>query len=69
MKTEKIFISGIHCAGCVRNIENAILQIEGVVSVKANIEDASVKIEYNGDSDMPEIFRETLKEWGYPETK
>jgi len=69
MKTETIKIKNMHCAGCVRNVENAISQIEGVISTKANLEDATVIIKYNGGDDMPELFRETLIEWGYPEDK
>lgn len=69
MKTEIIKVQNMHCAGCVRNIENAIKQIEGVASVKANLESATVTINYNGDEKLPVIFRETLKEWGFPEEK
>ena len=66
MKTEVIKVSNMHCAGCVRNVENALSQVDNVVSVKAKLEDSTVNIEYDGNEKMPELFRETLKEWGYP---
>ena len=69
MKTEIIKVKNIHCAGCIRNIETAIKQIEGVDSVKVDIENASVTIHYNGNENLPVIFRETLEEWGFPEAK
>ncbi len=69
MKTEIIKIKNMNCTGCVRNVENAISQVEGVVSVKASLVDSTVIIKYNGGNEMPDIFRETLKEWDYPEEK
>ncbi len=67
MKTEIIKVSNMHCDHCVKNIENAISQVENVISVKAQLEDSTVNIQYEGSEEMPAIFRETLKEWGYPE--
>jgi P-type Cu2+ transporter len=66
MKTEVIKVSNMHCAGCVRNVENALSQIENVIAVKAKLEDSTVNIQYEGGDEMPKIFRETLEEWGYP---
>jgi hypothetical protein len=28
-----------------------------------------VNIQYEGGEEMPQLFRETLKEWGYPESQ
>ena len=69
MKTEVIKVKNIHCGGCKRNIETAISQIEGVKSVNADIETHLVTIAYNGNEELLQEFRETLKEWGYPEDK
>ncbi len=69
MKTEVIKVKNIHCGGCKRNIETAISQIEGVQSVNADIETHLVTIAYNGNEELLQEFRETLKEWGYPEDK
>ena len=57
----------MHCEHCVRTIENAISELNNVSAVKANLEDCTVNIQYEGDEKMPQLFRETLKEYGYPE--
>lgn len=66
MKTEVIEIQNLHCMGCVRNVEIALTQIEGVVSAKADIEEASVTVNYSGGEEMHQKIIDTLAEYGYP---
>lgn len=69
MKTTVIKVSNIHCAGCVRNIKNALSQVEGVHEVDADIESGNVTINYEGDDSKLNVFNETLEEFGFPVCK
>jgi copper chaperone CopZ len=69
MKTEKIKVQNMHCAGCVRNVENALSQVEGVISAKADLESKTVTVQFKEDDNIRDTIRETLQEWGYPEEK
>ena len=67
MQKEIIIVENIHCGGCVRTIESVISEIDGVVSVKADLENSSVTVEHNEKNEIVQLIKETLKEWGYPE--
>ena len=69
MKTAIIKVSNIHCGGCVRNIKNALSQVEGVHEVDADIESGNVTISYDGDDLKLTVFNETLEEFGFPVCK
>ena len=67
MKTETIKIQNMHCAGCVRNVKNALSDLPGVFEVNPDLNTGTVTIVYNGDENLLPVFRQTLEEWGYPE--
>jgi copper chaperone CopZ len=67
MKTEIIKIQNMECAGCARNVQNALSDLPGVFEVKPDVAAGTVCIVYNGDENLLPVFRQTLEEWGYPE--
>ena len=67
MKTEKIIIENLKCHGCANTIRKGLMRIEEVSNVDIDIEESSVKIEYEGKNNMREVFVEKLRKLGYPE--
>ena len=67
MKTETIVIENLKCHGCANTIRKGLTRIEGVSNVDIDIEESSVKIEYEGKNIMREVFIEKLRKLGYPE--
>ena len=59
-----IIVSGMSCGHCVKRVENALLGIEGVVSVVVNLVDKSVVIESNTDIDDNHL-KEVISDAGY----
>ena len=66
MKTEKIIIANLKCAGCENTIKNRISEIVGVQSVNVNHDEDSVTIEYDGNINR-KYFTDKLYSLGYPE--
>lgn len=66
MKTETIIVKEMHCSGCVRNIEKAVSQVNGVKDVKAELAKSSVTVSYDGGDETREIIKKTLEDWGFP---
>ena len=66
MKTEKIIIANLKCAGCENTIKNQLSEIKGVKSVIVNHEEDSVTINYDGILTR-EAFTKKLHSLGYPE--
>lgn len=50
-------ITGMHCAGCVRKVEEAIGSLNGVTSVAVNLESETAEIETEGTIDEVELKR------------
>lgn len=54
MLTKKLTIEGMSCNHCVKRVENALLDLEGLVSVKVNLSSKSAMI------DVEDNFNDTL---------
>ena len=67
MKTETIIIENLKCHGCANTIRKRLMRIEEVSNVDIDIEESSVKIEYEGKNNMREAFVEKLRKLGYPQ--
>lgn len=65
MSTIKYSVPAIHCAHCVHTIEMELSEIEGVRSVRADMNSKEVAIEY-GVPASEEMLVTTLKEIDYP---
>jgi copper ion binding protein len=57
-------VEAMSCSSCVAKIEKALLSIQGVSNVKANIVDKSVFVE--ADAPLTSAIQDKLQEIGYP---
>lgn len=57
-----INVNGMSCGNCARNVEEAVLSVEGMVSAKVNLQKKNVTIFGDGDFKMVEL---KIKEAGY----
>ncbi|MDD4112781.1 MAG: cation transporter [Herbinix sp.] len=62
--TKKLVIEGMTCAHCVKHVEDALHELAGVVSAKANLEEKNAVVELNQEI-ADNTFREAIEEVGY----
>ncbi|NLO08356.1 MAG: heavy-metal-associated domain-containing protein [Clostridiales bacterium] len=62
--TKKLLIEGMTCAHCVKHVEDALNELDGVKSAKANLEGKNAVVEFNKDI-SDDILKETIEEVGY----
>jgi copper chaperone CopZ len=66
IRMEKTYkVNSIHCEHCIHTIEMELGEIEGVVSVKANLKEKTVNVVF-GPPATEELILGTLKEINYP---
>jgi len=65
METLKYSVPSIHCGHCVKTIEMEIGDINGVTSVKADLDSKTVEVEYAAPA-TEDLVVATLKELNYP---
>ncbi|MFP4317017.1 MAG: heavy metal translocating P-type ATPase [Desulfovibrionales bacterium] len=58
-------ITGMTCAACVRRVENAAKELEGVVDANVNLATETGKIVYDPDTISPRQIRNAIEEAGY----
>ena len=61
---KKLMIEGMSCGHCVRHVEEALKEIEGVISAKADLEGKYAMVELNKDI-TDSLFKEVIEEVGY----
>jgi len=66
--TKKIYIKGMTCDHCVRRVENSLKAIEGITSVKVDLQGKVATVELSKDIKDDEFVR-TIDEAGYEVTK
>lgn len=59
-----ILINGMTCGHCVKRVENALLGIEGVLSVVVNLAEKNAVVESEVDIDE-NLLREAIDDAGY----
>lgn len=65
--TKKLLIEGMTCANCVKHVEHvedALNELEGVISAKANLEEKNAIVSLGKDI-SDDIFKEAIDEVGY----
>ena len=67
MKTS-LNIENMHCAHCVSTINKALLKINGVYGVEANVADQILSIDHTENVSLEAITLQ-LNELGYPQKK
>ena len=65
MKKETYKISGMHCAGCVRTIERALGQVEGVKSAAVNFAAETALVEFDENGVAKDKLAAVVGELGY----
>ncbi len=63
MKKE-ILISGMTCGHCVKRVENALLEIDGVHSVVVSLDDKKATIEAD-DKIEDQLIKDAIDDVGY----
>lgn len=61
---KKLQIEGMTCAHCVKHVEDALKELEGVTSAKADLEGKNALVEFNQEI-TDETFKEAIDEVGY----
>ena len=59
-------VTGMKCASCVRVVEQALHQCEGVVTATANLATEVATVEYKSGTLNPSVLATTLTEAGFP---
>ncbi len=65
MNTVTYHVPAIHCGHCVHTIQMELSELEGVQSVKADLNAKQVTIEYSAPA-TPEKIEQLLAEINYP---
>ncbi len=64
MKEIIINVNGMMCNHCKAHVENALLEVEGVIEANASLEEKNVTIKYNGDINR-NVFISVIMNAGY----
>ena len=65
IKIESIIIPTAQCSMCVTNIENALLEIDGIIKYKVELNSYKVKVQYNADKISLQGIEELISKTGY----
>lgn len=65
MEKVTLNVSGMSCGHCVKAVEGSVGKLEGVNSVKVNLDAATVDVEFDSDSVTLEAIKETIDDQGY----
>lgn len=61
---KKLLVEGMSCGHCVKHVEEALLEMDGVVSAKADLEDKIALVELNKEI-SDDAFKKAIEEAGY----
>lgn len=66
-ETIRVGIEGMHCAGCVSNVEKALLRVRGVKTVRINLAAKEAQVVFDERSDGPVVaeVEEAIRGAGY----
>ena len=65
-KKQEFDITGMHCAACVKRVENVVSKVDGVESVKVNLLTRKGSVEYKeGSSVEPQQIIEAITNIGF----
>jgi copper chaperone len=65
MEKVTLNVEGMSCGHCVKAVEGSVGGINGVTSVKVNLENKTVDVEFNGEAVKLETIKETIDDQGY----
>jgi copper chaperone CopZ len=58
-------VSGMHCKGCAHSIEESLSKVNDIRNVKADFQNAYVKMEFNQDKVELEKIRRAIRKAGF----
>ncbi|MEQ2527256.1 copper chaperone [Robertmurraya yapensis] len=58
-------VKGMSCGHCVKAVEGSVGELKGVDSVKVNLEEGTVAIDFNSEEVTLEQIKETIDDQGY----
>ena len=65
MQNVTLNVQGMSCGHCVKAVESSVGELNGIESVKVNLEEAQVTIAFNEAEVSIETIKETIVEEGY----
>ena len=65
MQNVTLKVEGMSCGHCVKAVESSVGELNGIESVKVNLDEAKVAISFNDAQVSLEQIKETIEEQGY----
>ncbi|MBB6446937.1 copper chaperone CopZ [Bacillus benzoevorans] len=65
MEKVTLTVEGMSCGHCVKAVESSVGGLNGVSSVKVDLENKKVDIEFNQEAVTLEAIKETIDDQGY----
>lgn len=64
-KTLMLKVSGMHCEGCVQNIQKSLSKIDGLRNVQADFSNGEARMEFDESKVSLEKIRGAIKKVGF----
>jgi Cu+-exporting ATPase len=64
-KNLTVKVSGMHCKSCAHSIEKSLSKVNDIRNVKADFDNACVKVEFNQDKVQLEKIRRAIRKAGF----
>ena len=65
MEKVTLNVEGMSCGHCVKAVENSVGELNGVSSVRVDLEGKKVDVEFNGADVTLDKIKETIDNQGY----
>jgi copper chaperone len=65
MKKENYIVEGMTCSGCERTVSKVVSNLEGVATAKADLNSASLSVEYDPAKVTVDSIKEAVNKVGY----
>jgi copper chaperone len=65
MEKVTLNVEGMSCGHCVKSVEGSVGALNGVSTVKVDLENKKVDVEFNQDEVTLDVIKETIDDQGY----
>ena len=65
IETQVINIDGMTCGGCVKSVDSALTQLDGVQSVEVDLEGNKASVTYDSSAVAVDAIVEAIEEAGF----
>lgn len=62
---EVLKVAGMSCMNCVKAVETSVGELQGVSTVKADLKQADVMVEFDAAQTSLDEIKETIEDQGY----